>query len=102
MPSGPRSIPDRSKGAAPRVCGWTAVAMARTVLLQAESDTVLARVAAADQRLAVDEGRLAAAELRDLVLDADLEARGGEVGGVEPGLDQQRVAVDAEARVVEG
>src|SRR4051812_34343273 len=27
MPSSPRSIPDVSNGAAPRACGWTAVAM---------------------------------------------------------------------------
>src|SRR5256714_9723028 len=102
MPSGPRSMPDMSKGAAPRVWGWTAVAMPRTVARsEAEGDAVLARVAAAGEPVAGDEDRLAAAEVADVGLGAHGEAGGREGGGVEARLDRQRVAVDAEARAVE-
>src|SRR5436190_11915023 len=104
MPSAPRSMPEVSNGAAPRVWGWTAVAMAgliRPDASEAECDPVLARVAAADERVARHEDRLPAAELAEVALGAHLQAGGREGGRLQPGLDQQPVAVDAKARLVQ-
>src|SRR3954451_6588713 len=101
MPSSPRSMPDMSNGAAPRACGWTSVAMARRYASQSERDPVLAPVAAADERVAGHQDRLAAAEEQMVALGAHLQAGGREAGGIEAGLEREDLAVDAKPRAVQ-